>query len=169
MTVAPEGHRMTEAARQLRPWAACRSVDRTTLALTLTLFYRVANWLKTLGLTGKMVIVWTVTVLVGLVRLWLIVETLRAAWRFTMTQSHLIAVHRLARQRIEFLWTTIRGVTTVPLPRWHRDAGAGWNRITLADGREPRFSPLMLRHGQFLDELKARAVNCNHVRPVQLR
>ena len=91
-----------------------------------------------------------------------LIQTLwRGYWRFTFTPTHLIAVHRLRRQRVKVPWGAIIIVRKLPREWWARGGGLGVSQIETSDGlRIPFMTTLMIRYEQFLEELKARAINC---------
>lgn len=81
------------------------------------------------------------------------------SWRFTLTPSHLIATHEYRRARLEVPWETIVRVTKKPRPVF----GPGRlriSRIETTDHRTILVGAHLHRYATFLEELKARAVNC---------
>src|ERR1700750_2071707 len=61
--------------------------------------YMFVSWPLGLAIIGGVLLL----VMVGLV-IWMSEDV----WCFTMTESHLIAVHQLTRRRLEIPWTAIR-------------------------------------------------------------
>lgn len=81
------------------------------------------------------------------------------SWRFRLTPSHLIATHEYRRARLEVPWETIVRVTKQPRPVF----GPGRLRISqieTTDHRTILVGAHLHRYATFLEELKARAVNC---------
>lgn len=98
--------------------------------------------------------------------LWALIVTLwRTHWRFTFTPTHLIAIHRLRGKRVEIPWESIVRVRKLPRAWWGRGGSGGFNQIETTDGRTVPVGVHLLRYKQFLEELKARAVNCREFDP----
>ena len=96
---------------------------------------------------------------------WLAVKYWHLCWRFHVTDTTLLAVHRFTGERREIPWTAISGVAEDPSPWWNGQTSDPLARIELADGGYILIGPTMLRYYEFLEELKRRAVNCRPFDP----
>ena len=118
-------------------------------------------------LSLKVILILIITSYVQIALRSLIATLWRLHWRFTLTPTHLIAVHWLRRKRVEIPWESIVRVRKLPRPWWARGGGGlGVNQIETVDGQTiPFMTTVMLRYQQFLEELRARAVNCREFDP----
>jgi hypothetical protein len=112
-------------------------------------------FLLLLGVVGNL-LWWSV-----IVKLW------QLHWHFTLTPTHLIATHRLRRKRVEIPWQNVIRVRKLPRAWWARGGGGlGVSQIETVDGQTiPFITHLMMRYRRFIEELKARAVNCREFDP----
>lgn len=81
------------------------------------------------------------------------------SWRFRITPSHLVARHDYRRTRLEVPWASIIRVSRLP----RRLVGPGrllMSEIETGTGERIRFATHLHDYVAFLEELKARAVNC---------
>lgn len=87
-------------------------------------------------------------------------------WRYTFTPTHLIAVHRLRRERVAIPWEAIVAVRKRSRPWWVWGGNIALTDIETADGQcLPFTANTLLYYERFLEELKARAVNCREFDP----
>ena len=102
-----------------------------------------------------------VLAIAGNLVLWSLIVTLwQTYWNFIFTPTHLIAVHRLRSKRVEVPWEAIVRVRKLPRAWWGRGGRGGFNQIETAEGQTIPVGVHLLRYKQFLEELRARAINC---------
>lgn len=138
------------------------------LASLYALFYVVTVGIKYKWLVSPKGILILGIVIGGNFFVWSLIATL---WhnhrRFTFTPTHLIAIHRIRGERVEVPWESIVRVRKLPRAWWARGGGGlGISVIETVDGQAiPVMTHWMLRYKKFLEELQARAINCQSFDP----
>lgn len=93
------------------------------------------------------------------VRVW------QTAWRFTVTETHLIVEHVYKHERHAVPWVAIDSVTKAPRSWWNRRGGLPFTQLVTADGRKFVFGMYLIGYWAFLEQLRSRATSCRSFDP----